>query len=161
MDAALKFLKGFEKTFVVTLTIAMVFVTFLQVIFRVFLDNPLAWSEELSRYLFVWIVFIGGAWAVSGDAHFKMDFLTTVVPDKYKKVLDIFSSICMIAFALIMVVYGWRLAMSVNTQLSPALRVKMTIPYSALPISGLLIIIHAVELIISNVKKPKLNGKED
>lgn len=158
MNTALKYLKQVELILIVALTIAMVAVAFSQVIFRVALHNPLAWSEEAARYLFVWIVFIGGAWAVSGDAHFKMDFLLTAVRSGGKKVLVCFSSICMIVFAVIMFVYGFRLVLSVASQKSPALQISMAIPYSALPLSGILIIIHSVELAVKSFLK---KGQEE
>ncbi|NLZ54129.1 MAG: TRAP transporter small permease [Thermoanaerobacteraceae bacterium] len=149
MDAFFKYLKSIEKAIIVIATAAMAIVTFMQVVFRVVLNNPLAWSEEVSRYLFICIVLFGGALAVANNEHFKMDFLYTAVPKKYKKLLNLISCLAMIIFALIMIIYGGKLMKSVITQLSPALRISMAIPYSVLPISGLLILIHIVELIVS------------
>ncbi len=137
----------------------MVAVTFAQVIFRGALDRPLAWSEEVARYLFVWIVFIGGAWAVPDDAHFRMDLLLSLTRGLSRRVVVLFSCLCMIAFAIVMLVYGIRLVSSVASQISPALRISMAIPYSALPLSGLLIIVHALELGLRPAKTDAV-GKE-
>jgi TRAP-type C4-dicarboxylate transport system permease small subunit len=142
-------------TLVVTMTVAMVLVTFTQVIFRGALNSPLAWSEEVARYLFVWIVFIGGAWTVSGDGHFRMDFLLSASRGRYRQALVWLSCLCMILFAVVMLVYGISLMFSVASQISAALRITMSIPYAALPISGLLIIIHALEFAVRASRQPE------
>lgn len=146
MKTILSYLKKTEMTVVVVFTIGMVLTTFAQVIFRGALNRPLAWSEEVARYLFVWIVFIGGAWAVPDDAHFRMDLLLSLTRGLSRRLVIWFSCACMAVFALVMLVYGVYLVFSVASQISPALRISMAIPYSALPLSGLLIIIHAAEL---------------
>ncbi len=150
MKTLLYYLKKGEMTLVITLTVAMVAVAFAQVVFRGLLDSPLAWSEEVARYLFVWIVFIGGAWAVSGDAHFRMDFLLTASKGGFRRAIVWFSCLCMVVFAAVMLIYGLKLVASVSSQISPALRISMSIPYSALPLSGLLIIIHALEFALTS-----------
>lgn len=149
MKTILSGLKKCEMFVVVAFTAAMVAVTFAQVIFRGMLNNPLAWSEEVTRYLFVWIVFIGGAWAVPDDAHFRVNFLLSLTKGLSRRLVVWFSSLCMIVFALVMLVYGISLVSSVASQISPALRISMSIPYLALPLSGLLIIIHAIELALT------------
>ena len=58
----------------VIFSMIMVGATFLQVIFRYFFNHPLFWSEELSRYCFVWIVFVGAAIAVKHGAHIGVDY---------------------------------------------------------------------------------------
>lgn len=145
MKKILSCIKTCEMVVVIVFTVGMVFTTFAQVIFRGPLNSPLAWSEEVARYLFVWVVFIGGAWAVSGDAHFRMDFLLSFLKGRKKRMLIWLSCLCMIVFASVMLYYGVRLVWSVSSQISPALRISMSIPYAALPLSGLLIIIHALE----------------
>ncbi len=150
MKTFLSSLKKGEMLVVVVFTILMIAVTFAQVIFRGALNRPLAWSEEMGRYLFVWIVFIGGAWAVPDDAHFRMDLLLSLAKGLSRRLVIWLTCVCMILFASVMLVYGIRLLFSVASQISPALRISMAIPYSALPLSGLLIIIHAIELGVKN-----------
>ena len=59
-----------EEIAIFILLLGMVASSFAQVGFRLVLDHPLAWSEELSRYLFVWLSFVGGALAVAEGSHF-------------------------------------------------------------------------------------------
>ena len=157
MGAFFKGLKRVEVGLLTLLMLAMVAVAFMQVIFRIVLKSPIAWSEEFSRYVFIWIVFIGGAWAVSKDGHFRMDFLLSITKGTIKKIIMGLSYICMLIFAGLLVVYGTRLVNSVMTQTSPALHISMSIPYAALPVSGVLIILHTIELLWTNQQSKTVN----
>ena len=53
---------------------AMVVIIFLQVVFRYALVLPLAWSEELARYLFVWMTFLGASIAFYNSSHIRVSF---------------------------------------------------------------------------------------
>ena len=77
---ALKVLNKIELLVIYITFGGMIFAAFAQVIFRLILKSPLAWSEEVCRYCFVWLVFLGGGWAVSGDAHFRVDFMIALFP---------------------------------------------------------------------------------
>ena len=58
----------------------MVIIVFTQVIFRFFIQQPLSWSEEVARYVFVWIIWIGAAVVVRENGHPGMDLLTRSSP---------------------------------------------------------------------------------
>ena len=60
--------------------IAFTIVGFLQVFFRVFLKNPLAWSEEACRYLFIWSMMLGAILVAAENGHFRVDFLVSKLP---------------------------------------------------------------------------------
>ena len=89
-----------EEIAIFILLLGMVASSFAQVVFRLVLDHPLAWSEELSRYLFVWLSFVGGALAVAEGSHFKMDLLAALIKDQRKKIIiDIIVSIAILIFS--------------------------------------------------------------
>ena len=52
----------------------------LQVVFRFFIHYSIAWSEELSRFLGVWLVFFGATLAVKEESHLGIDFLINRFP---------------------------------------------------------------------------------
>lgn len=58
---------------------ATVTLTFAQVILRTFFNEPQAWAEEVSRYIFVWVVFLGAAIAIYRDTHIRLDVLDHLV----------------------------------------------------------------------------------
>lgn len=55
--------------------LAILALTFFQVLLRYFFNSPVAWIEEISRYFFVWIVFLGSALAFRSGGHIKVDIL--------------------------------------------------------------------------------------
>ena len=57
-------LLGIETFFMALITIALVAAIFIEVICRYFLFISAAWAEELTRYLFIWLTYIGSAYAV-------------------------------------------------------------------------------------------------
>ncbi len=141
-----------EVAILIFLLLGMVATCFAQVIFRLVLGHPLAWSEELARYLFVWLTFVGGSVAIAESAHFKMDLLAFACNEKGKTILKLVVSICLLSFSAILIIYGLPLVKMVSSQKSPALRISMSIPYLALPINGFLSSFHCVDNIIDDIK---------
>src|SRR5215217_5315414 len=82
----------------VALTIA---VTFLQVLFRYVLGSSLTWSEELSRYVFVWIIFIGVSVATRRGEHILVDVFHRLIRGTIGQLLAVFIGLCCVAFFLI------------------------------------------------------------
>ena len=134
-----------EKWLLVALLASSVTIAFLQVIFRFVLQRPLSWSEELTRYLFVWMGMIGTSVALQNGSHFRMDILILLVPERVKKFLSIIWDIIVFGFCCVMVYYGGVMMQNSLHQLSPALRISMAIPYASVPVSGLLMILSLVE----------------
>ncbi|MDI3480404.1 MAG: TRAP-type transport system small permease protein [Tepidanaerobacteraceae bacterium] len=150
MTAIRKYLIKLEEYLLVLLIGAMTVVTFAQVFFRFVLNSPLAWSEELARYLFVWITFIGASVALHRWGHFQVDIVVNLFPDNIKKIIESAIYVLIMLFASIIVYYGFVLTQYTSVQLSPALQLNMAVPYFALPLSGLLIFFHTLERFLFN-----------
>lgn len=148
MTAIRKYLIKLEEYILVLLIGAMTVVTFAQVFFRFVLNSPLAWSEELARYLFVWITFLGASIALYRWGHFQVDIVINLFPEKIKRIIDSAIYVLIMLFASIMVYYGFILVQYASGQLSPALQLNMAVPYLALPVSGMLIFFHALERLV-------------
>lgn len=150
MGAFFSGLRKAEKWLLVLLMVALIVVCFLQVWFRLVMKEPLAWTEELARYAFVWLTFIGGAAVVGNWGHFQVDFLLTFCPPWLVKVLRYFSYACILVFAYIMAVNGWELLEKVYRQKSAAMLIPMSYPYAALPLSGVMMVLHLIELVLKD-----------
>ena len=154
---ALKVLNKIELLVIYITFGGMIFAAFAQVIFRLILKSPLAWSEEACRYCFVWLVFLGGGWAVSGDAHFRVDFMIALFP-KTERIFTFISHVGMLAFGGVILAYGISMLSIAAKQVSPALHISLAIPYAALPVSGMLIIIHELEKFYDMFRKSATNN---
>lgn len=160
MKRAAEIIKKTELVLIIVLLLGMVCSSFLQVVFRLVLKQPLSWTEELSRYLFVWMTFIGGALVVSESGHFKMDILTVLIKGRWVQVVNIIVNIALVIFSIVLVVYGFKLVQMVYSQKTPALGITMSIPYFVLPLNGVLSIIHLIENTIVDIKV-LLNTQEE
>jgi TRAP-type C4-dicarboxylate transport system permease small subunit len=141
--------------FVFILIAGMVVVTTLQIIFRVFF-TALTWSEELSRYLLVWGTFFGATMAYKRGAHITITFVVEALKPKVKKIFSILSYLLSIVFFAVVIYYGWQMIKMQVFQISPALSLPMRHVYLSIPVSLLIMIIHALAGIgkeITNLKE--------
>ena len=133
---------------------------FVQVIFRYVLNNSLTWSEELARYIFIWLIWLGTSISMKSKEHIRMDMLSNALHGKAKVGLDLFSNILMLAFCVFLVIYGWTLVSSMMTRgnLSVALRLPMWIVYLSLPFSQLIVGLRVIGHMVGDIRK--LTGRE-
>jgi TRAP-type C4-dicarboxylate transport system permease small subunit len=105
-----------------------------------------SWTEELSRYCFVWMVFLGVSEAVKSNQHIKIVFLEYLFPEKRRYLIQAASNGAFIAFSLILVFYGAREVLSFIEfpQLSPSMRIPVTLLYLALPVGMSFTIVRLV-----------------
>ena len=104
---------------------------------RYVMSNQASWSEELARFLLIWIGVLGAAYASGQRMHLSIDLL----PNKPVRLI----AVLIILFALgVMVIGGARLVFITAElgQTSPALGLPMSLIYTVVPISGLLIIYY-------------------
>jgi TRAP-type C4-dicarboxylate transport system permease small subunit len=106
---------------------------------RYVLANQASWSEELARFLLIWIGLLGAAYATGQRMHLSIDLL------KNKPVRLIAAGIILFAFS-VMVVGGTRLVLLTAQlgQTAPALGIPMSLVYAVVPISGLLIVYYRI-----------------
>lgn len=132
----------FLKTVCFLLMLAMVTIIFAQVIARYLLHNSLSWSEELGRYLFVWMSFIGSALAVRNKLHVSFDMLVLKLPPALQKLCLVISYLAMMIFTAVLIYGGYRFVLRGSTQISAAMQLPMQYVYLVLPLGGGLIFFY-------------------
>lgn len=137
-------LLAIAKAVIVVISVVMIFATLGQVVFRYVIAAPLPWSEELARYCFVWIVFLGGAVGLSRGIHLGVDLLVNMLPEAGRRGFEALTSVLIACFA-VTVIYASVPVLEMNMfQRSPALGAQMTWIYIAIPVSmGLIFLICA------------------
>lgn len=142
-----KFVEGANlllKYIVSVMFIALAVLVFFQVITRFVIDYPLAWSEEISKYLMIYIVFFGSALAVKDRQHIAIDFLTEIVsPANKRKLNGLILIICSIFF-VILTYFGFVLTFTVLDQATPTLRFSIAWAYAAIPVGSLFMLLNAI-----------------
>ncbi|WNC14692.1 TRAP transporter small permease [Brevibacillus brevis] len=143
------------RLIVILLLAVMVVAVFLQVLFRFLLDQPLAWTEELARYLLIWITFLGSAYAMAIKAHIGTEYIQKFLSPLANKIVLAVAALLSIFFFGVMVQQGYLLAARSMTQTSPTLLVPMGYVYMVIPISGVLLIMNVL-----HVTWKDITGKE-
>lgn len=128
---------------IISLLYAVIIVAmFAQVLFRYGIGSPLSWSEEISRYMFVWLCYLGAYVAVLRNAHVGVDYLTRRFPSTLLKGMNILLAV-IITCALGFVVYhGALLARdNIGARWWTIPFLSMGLPYAAVPVgAGLMIL---------------------
>jgi TRAP-type C4-dicarboxylate transport system permease small subunit len=145
--------RHFEETLLVAISSVMVSVIFIQVVMRT-LGHSLSWSEELGRYCFIWLVYIGISYGVKKQRHIKVDVVLMLLKDKGRIVLNIIANLLFMVFCVYTVWIGTDIAMKILEfgQKSPALQIPMGIIYMAAPVGMALSIIRIIQNIILQIK---------
>lgn len=158
MELIKKIIKNLEGYLCVAMLLVMSVVVFIQVIFRFVLKASLPWSEELSRYLLVWVTFLGGAYGVKTGAHLGIEAFKLILPKRTRKIVEIVMLIAGIVICAITLKLGIDIVavQLKRIQYSPAMRIPMAYAYLAIPVGmGFFIIRYIVQMIeaISSLRK--------
>lgn len=157
-----KILDAVEKYFTAILFAAMCVVLILQVIFRV-AKHPFSWSEEIARYLFVWVIYLASSRAMAAQKHLTVDILPIFLKGKIKVILHIISTILTLAFFAGLIYAGSLVlpSMLVKTQFSPAVHINMFYLYLAPTLGAVMMTIRALQILVGDFKKLKTGNYGD
>lgn len=138
-------------SFLVLLMVLMVLAVLWQVFSRYIMNSPSSVTEELSRYLFIWIGILGAAYASGQQIHLAIDILHSKLNDINRVRLRIFINLLIIFFSLTVLVIGGANLVYVNYDLgqsSAALNIPLSYVYLVVPLSGILVIIYKINEIL-------------
>ena len=124
---------------------------------RYVMGEQAKWTEELARFLLIWVSLLGGAVAFGEKAHLGVDFFVSKFHVKGRKITVVFVHLVVLFFAMTVFLYGGgRIVIDalVMEQTTPALGWKMGYIYLALPISGFFIVLFTIENLIETCVVP-------
>lgn len=127
-----------------------------QVFTRFILRNPSSFTEELARYLLIWVGLLGASYASGKKMHLAITVVLEGLKGKMRLGAELIIQACVFAFSLlVMVVGGFRLAAMTFTlkQISAALRIPLGYVYLVIPLSGLLIMFYAAAAVLETLQK--------
>lgn len=151
-------LSKIENAVMLISILTMLVVLFAQIIMRYFFNTPLIWSEEVARYLFVYLTFIGISFGIRHGTHIRMEFFINKLPEHAKQILDIITTF----FSAAMFIYlAPQCKQFLESQIyvhATATKIPMHIVFMALPIG---LIMAAIRLIIKGldeIRELRLEG---
>ncbi|MFD2922222.1 TRAP transporter small permease [Halobacillus naozhouensis] len=107
----------------------MFVLVFANVVLRYAFNSGITWSSEMSRYLFVWLVFLGAIAAMKDNMHLNMDIVTEILPPKAKKVFFIISNLLVLGTLGLFLKGSWSMTMLTMQRLSPATNIPLGYVY--------------------------------
>jgi len=142
-----------EKVLLVLFSVIMVSVIFLQVVMRQF-GSSLSWSEELARYCFIWMIYIGISYGVKEQKHVRIDAFLLLLNQKGQLILNFIVNLLFMAFAIFVIIYGTEIASQLLQfgQRSAAIQIPMGYVYLATPIGMGLTLIRLIQNQVSLVR---------
>lgn len=139
--------------------VALMALAIVNVLWQVFtrwaLNDPSSWTEELARYLLIWIGLIGAGYAAGKKLHLAIDLLPSALHGRRRRVLEFLIDVIVLLFAVFAMVIGGIRLMSLTLlmdQTSAALGVRLGYVYLAIPLSGAVIAFYAVVSIMDRVR---------
>jgi TRAP-type C4-dicarboxylate transport system permease small subunit len=138
-------LDAFSRFIVGGSILAIVIITVVAVWYRYVLNAPLAWTEQVSRILFVWSVFAGAAVLYRSVLHIIIDMFVLMLPAGGQRVLFWINHAMMFLVGVMMLVYGLQITMGTWSQTFGALEISPASFYAAGPYCGALILAFWLE----------------
>lgn len=142
-------------TFSVLVMIALVLCVVWQVFSRYVLNQPSTLTDELARFLMIWVGLLGASYTVGAQRHLAIDFLAMMLPDNKKPLLGILINALILLFSGTVIVNGGLKLIEktlATTQLSAALQIPMGYVYIVLPLSGAIMMFYSLYFILTDAQ---------
>lgn len=132
----------------------MVVGCFWQVFTRFVLNNPSKYTEELLRYLLIWMTMLGVPYAYGKDSHLSINLVTRSFDKKASVLTKIGIEILILCLSIfVMIIGGWIVTMNSSGQISPALHMPMELYYACVPVGGVMMVLYCVNRLGGFVKE--------
>ena len=131
-----------------------------QIFCRYVLIDPLSWTDEAMRYAMIWVAFLAGSALVFRQEHMALNLIDALKSRALIWVLRAFVLVMIFAFAMLLVIYGWPLALRNAAQLSPSAQVPLVWAYLAIPVGGVLMALYAMWLLIFPGSAPVIEEED-
>ena len=141
------------KVFIGALVGAIVAITLAAVWWRYVLNAPLAWPEQVSRIMFVWVTFVGAAVLYRDRLHVAIDMFMAPLPRAGRRGVGWAIELLILAFNLILFFYGLKLSLDTLDQTFGALDITPASFYFAAPVAAAMMILYFLERIATPVRR--------
>jgi TRAP-type C4-dicarboxylate transport system permease small subunit len=128
----------------------MTVIIILQVFMRYLFLYSLSWSEEVARYLMIWVSFLGASLALKYGFHIGVEFIINRIPEKMRGWINLTAKLGVLLFLIYFTIGGFRVSWAVRDQDSPALLFSMAYAYLSAPVGGVFMIIQLLSLLVED-----------
>ncbi len=133
----------------------------LQILFRYVLKISAPWTEEAARYLMIWMALLASGLAFRNGEHFNIDFLTSRLTPRRRSFLIHSTNFLSSIFILCVILWGIPFAQLGFFTISPGLQITMFLPYLAIPVGGIVMLLNLFLFTFLVLKKSRGKGSEE
>jgi len=143
------------RWFCIIVASALFIIVVLAIVARYGFGQAVSWTEEVPRYLLIWISFLAAAVGVLQRDHVGFDVLFNALPRPARRVLGVSLSVLIFGFGWIVFRYGIVFVQDFGSDLMETIPYTNYWYYPAMPISGFLIMVFAFKLIVDEIVRPE------
>ena len=142
-----------EVIILVSFSIAMTIIVFAQVIMRYVFNSAFSWAEEISRYLFIWIIYLGISYSCRTRRHVRVMFFINRLSDTIKRFVIILGDFLFLFYCIVIIIYGIRLNIIAYQlkQYTAAIHLSYVFVYSSIVFASLLSSIRIIQNIVHKI----------
>lgn len=164
MKQLLKALDHVERAAITIMMIVMVVLIFVQVFTRYVLSDSLGWTEEASRYLFIWLIFLSIGIAFVDKKHISIDILLDILPAFAQKIILQIGYLILMVLSVFLFMQGMELVENLQqfSQKSSTLQIPMWIIYLSLPVGFGIAFLRLIHVsILLYIDRPEKESEVD
>lgn len=133
-----------------TLIIIMTCSVLTQITARNLFSTSFEALEELSRFLLVWVTFLGTVITYKDNGHIGVKFFVNMFPENIKNLILKFSKMFDICFGIVLIYFGFLMSRLTMRQISLQMGIRIGLVYMVIPVSGLLLLVHIIEKLFND-----------
>ncbi len=139
--------------FCYVLLVSVTSIAGLSVFCRYVLNNPIHWSEEISRYILIWLTMVAASIAIKERSHIRLTAFVGRLPNFISIIIEIVILLIIIGVLIIVTKYSWIMVVKNSSRTySPSIAISMIWPHTALPVGFSLIIFQSLFVLFENIK---------
>ena len=151
LDRFVRFVAAVVRLVCITLAVLLFLIVVVAVVARYGFGQAVSWTEEVPRYLLIWISFLGGAACVLTREHVGFDMLFNALPPRARRVLGVFLNTLVLLFGWVVFRYGIDFVRDFGSDLMETIPYTNYWYYPAMPVSGFLIMLFSFKHIVDEI----------
>jgi TRAP-type C4-dicarboxylate transport system permease small subunit len=151
MSVLRRIARGFEADVASIILALMLFVMALQVFTRYVLNNSPDWTEEILRYMYVWVVFLGTSAAITDRSHVSISFLVEKLPRNLQIVVAVLTNAVIVVFLGCLLWLGIKATISHNVVPLMTVDVMYSVVYAIVPVTAVLMMLRTFAVMWDDV----------
>jgi TRAP-type C4-dicarboxylate transport system permease small subunit len=137
----------------VCILVLLVIVVSIQIFARYVLNHSLSWSEELVRYLFIYLIFLGASIVYKQNKHISVSYFFNQLPARMRSIISILVDLLLLIFLLVVFHQGLKLSSMVHNVLTAALNIPWMYVYLAIVLGSGSMVIFTLIFIYHRIRK--------